>query len=57
MVQKMVKIRFSIWIYQCIKILSEIYVRMQAVQLLSWVQLFATPQTAARQDSLSFTIS
>ena len=27
------------------------------VQLLSCVQLFATPWTAARQDSLSFTIS
>ena len=28
-----------------------------AVQLLSHVQLFATPQTAARQVSLSFTVS
>ena len=36
---------------------SSSWVSILLVQLLSQVQLFATPWTAARQDSLSFTIS
>ena len=36
---------------------EEVFTTFSSVQLLSHVRLFATPWTAARQDSLSFTIS
>ena len=43
---------FSVVIYGC-----EIWTKRKIVQLLSHVQLFATPWNAARQDSLSVTNS
>ena len=36
---------------------SEVRFQFSSVQLLSWVRLFATPWTTARQDSLSITNS